>query len=279
MKKIITIFIAVMFLIGLLVTFAIKRHNLKGPEEPRYITQCMRTLDSTSPVLKNRDANVFQIKEYENIHDCQALLWRIPVKFKPEVKSLGANHNPDITQGVSIIGAFSSKGQLLPVSKDNTNETIDSDIYNKIELKSLGISFEEIFKNELSLATSYANSLNRAKKIDSKIKELEVYDSLDLEAKEPNARYVIFVPKIDADQKKLHHFIVECAAYKTNNQPKNWDERKLPHNLLPANRSCVVRSQVNERIYAEYRIKYSQLPQIEAIVSSVSATLKQFMLN
>jgi hypothetical protein len=193
MKKIVFTFLAFIFLISLLIAFFIKKQNIKEPNEPIYIAQCMQILDNKSTITKNRDANIFQIKENENIIDCQALLWRIPVKFQPKAKSLGANHNPDVTQGVSILGAFSNTGQLLSISKENKNESKDFEFYNKIELNSLSTSFEDILDFRLHLATSNA-SPNRAKKIESKIKNLEVYDSIELDGKEPDARHVVFVP-------------------------------------------------------------------------------------
>jgi hypothetical protein len=236
----------------------------KDKDEPRYIIQCI------APVNKYKQTKNFKITEnnLKNQRDCQALLWRIPAEYQPEIEYLGVKSNPNLTIKLSVNGTFTASGKFIPINNTNKKDAFTS----KVVIESSGNDYAGLMLWRLDLDTKTYN----AHKVISKINGLQVFDTLGYKQVLDYRRGVYFIADKSNTSSSLNKFYVDCSF---GVKKEEISLLTVPHNLLPASNNCRVESQLDERMYAIYDIKFSQLPQIEAITSSVSNTLKQFMIN
>lgn len=257
----------VVVIVGIVVFYLISlaKQTFFAPAKPlEYIIQ-WATLQA-----KGSQSRLFQIKVHENVINCHALLWKIPPAYNAEKDTIGSAPDSVVIKQIIIHGPFSDDGKLIPYERNI--KTVEP-VYSDINLKPSSESFEEMSrKHWFSVATNSKS----AKKVASPFKGVAKFDTLEYQFKDVLPRTIFFAPDVDSQPKEPWKYTVECTL-PTSKKEDISNTYKLK--VIPKNTLCFVTSEVDERIYAKFSIRYSQVAQIKTIVESVSTTLKQFMLN
>lgn len=266
-RELAAVVMLVVAIAGVVVYFIIylAKQTIFAPPKPlEYIIQCA-TLQA-----KGSQSRLFQTKVHENIIRCHALLWKIPPAYYAEKDAIGSAPESMVTNEIIIRGSFTSDGKLMPFDK---NKKTDAPVYSNITIKPSWASFK-IMSHD-----NWFDSVKKVwdvKKIASNINGVEIFDSIESRHKDTRARAVFFTQDAAIIQLETWEFIAEC--YARNNSlddiKNSYKTRELSKDSL-----CQVTSKIDERVFAKFNIRYSQVAQIENIVNSVSTTLKQFMLN
>jgi hypothetical protein len=265
-RQLASIVIFTLVIVGFIIFYIISsiKQTFFTPKPLEYLIQCA-TLQA-----KGGQSRLFQIKVYENILNCHALLWKIPPAYFAKKSATDPTPDPVVIQEITIRGSFADDGKLIPYDK---NKKTDVPVYPDITLKPSWASFEEMSRiHWFSVATNSRS----AKKVASPFKGIAKFDTLEYQYKDVLPRMIFFAPDVDSLPEESWKYTVECTLPTSKKQDTS-NTYKLK--VIPKNTLCFVTSEVDERIYAKFSIRYSQVAQIKTIVDSVSNTLKQMMLN
>lgn len=201
------------------------------------------------------------------------MLWKIPPAYFAEKGLIGSIPESPVTTQIIIYGSFTNDGKLIPYDKNKKTKKIEIPIYPKIFIKPSGESFEEMSRNNWFSVETKSMS---AKKVASPFRGVAKFDTLEYAFKDVLPRKIFFAPDVDSQPAEPWRYTVDCSV-RTSKKEDTRNSYKLK--VIPENTLCHVKSEIDERVYAEFNIRYFQVAQIKTIVDSVSTTLKQFMLN
>ncbi|MGZ8270228.1 MAG: hypothetical protein ACXW1T_03535 [Methylophilus sp.] len=221
----------------------------KIKDQNAYMLQCV-----------NHPAPNSQSRQFDTIIstgkvNCHALLWRIPKQYLPDVKGSVdmSDHNDIISKRVVINKAPAS---ILPVWSGKASSEDD---VNEIEFEAVYHPLNQTLLAQWLYLTISAYDL---KKVDESFNGWEVYSNAESEKREHIPTWVVF------KKTKPVEYMLECQARDVKSY-KN----------IPANKPCLVRTVIDSRVTAEYRVNFAQINQMDEINNNVIRFATSLMLN
>jgi len=210
-------------------------------DQHAYMTQCIHD-------VSNGATKKFETLFHGQKRICNALLWRIPKKYVPNVGLL-SNHNDAIS---TIINIDNPPESVLPLwhAREQQKTELEIQPYWENPGESLMVSFRN---NAIGIF-----NLNEALK---KNNGWHVYDCVYKE--ECDVRRVVFYKAQPIET------LVECGP------PRDALDKKQ----LPAKAVCRIQTNIDNRVYVEYTVLYESFDQWDNINQSVISFAKSLMLN